>query len=78
VWAGYRSGCVRVWSIGNAGPATDALHAADGAVTALALDPDTGRCWVGTSEGVVAVLRCVARVRLGCARDNAPSTLQPH
>jgi hypothetical protein len=40
-------------------PGKGSRHASTSTVTAVALDPDTGYCWAGTSAGEVVVVRWV-------------------
>jgi ligand-binding sensor domain-containing protein len=59
LWAGYNNGSVAVFHIQKASVAAEQLAVADATITALAVDPQTGLCWVGTEEGVVVIVRWV-------------------
>ncbi|GBF95597.1 hypothetical protein Rsub_08578 [Raphidocelis subcapitata] len=57
IWSGHDDGSLRAWSLSSADAAAPPLHVADGAITALATDPASGRAWAGTAEGELVVVR---------------------
>jgi ligand-binding sensor domain-containing protein len=57
LWCGHADGTLRVWALEGGVLAAGPLRAAAAAVTALAVDPDTGYAWAGTAEGEVVVVR---------------------
>eukprot|EP00882_Tetradesmus_deserticola_P034435 GHRQ01039495.1.p2 GENE.GHRQ01039495.1~~GHRQ01039495.1.p2 ORF type:complete len:107 (-),score=26.09 GHRQ01039495.1:21-341(-) len=67
LWSGHEDGTVRIWSVELARAAGTPAHVADGSVTAVAVDPDTGYCWAGTAAGEVVVVRWAAGLILWAA-----------
>jgi hypothetical protein len=57
LWSGHEDGTVRIWSLVDAAAAGSPVRVGDLAVSAIAVDRDTGYCWAGTTEGEVVVVR---------------------
>lgn len=70
IWSGHIDGTLCVWGLASAAAAAAPLRLADVAVTAVAIDPDSGYCWAGTDDGEVVVVRCGQRFSSGHRSSN--------